>query len=134
MWRKQFIRYAAVGAGANIGAFLLYTLFTGLGLSPVQTISIFYPVHITLTFCLNKKWSFTHTGRIPRPAVRYLIAYIGCYVLNVFLLKFFSGYLGFPHLVVQAAAVVFSAVLLFLGQKYWVFRQLGCSAPHVATL
>lgn len=130
-WSKEFIRYAAVGAAANAVGFSLYVVFTTLGLSPVLTISIFYPLYIGLTFFLNKKWSFGHNGRISTSAVRYLIAYVGCYALNVSVLKFFFGYLGYSHLVVQAIAIPVIALLLFVTQKYWVFRHQGLSIPHV---
>jgi putative flippase GtrA len=133
-WSKEFVRYAVVGAATNVFGFLLYVLFTTLGVSPVLTISIFYPIHIGLAFYLNKKWSFSHKGRISTSAVRYLITYVGCYVLNVAVLKFFSGYLGYFHLVVQAIAMIVIALLLFLAQKCWVFRMRGISIPHVQAL
>lgn len=122
-WSKQFIRYAAVGVAANICGYLLFALFTELGVSPVLTISIFYPVHIGLAFYFNKKWSFRFQGHLSSSAVRYLIAYAGCYVLNVSMLKFFNGFLGYSHLIVQAAAIVIIAMLLFLAQKFWVFSK-----------
>lgn len=127
---KEFIRYSVVGAATNIFGFLLYALLTTLGVNPVLTISIFYPIHIGLAFYLNKKWSFSHKGRISTSAVRYLVAYAGCYVLNVGILGFFNGYLGYSHLVVQVIAIVIIALLLFLAQKYWVFLMSGGAAPH----
>lgn len=131
---KDLIRYGAVGVSNSALGFLLYVLFTKLGASPVLTISIFYPIHIGLAFYLNKKWSFSHKDRIPAPVVRYLIAYLGCYFLNVTVLKFFSGYLGFSHLVVQAIAIFVFAFLLFLIQKYWVFRTQGITIRYEQAL
>ena len=133
-WPKEFIRYAVVGAAANIFGFLLYALFTELGVSPVWTISIFYPVHIGIAFYLNKRWSFNFKGRLSASAVRYLAAYVGCYGLNVAMLKFFNGYLGYSHLIVQAIAIVVIAALLFLAQKMWVFRAQGGSFPFERSL
>jgi putative flippase GtrA len=114
--------------------FLLYFLFTTLGVNPVLYISMSYPIRIGLAFYLNKKWSFSHEGRISTPAVRYLLAYVGCYVLNFAVLKFFNGYLGYSHLVVQAVVVFVFALLLFPVQKYWVFRIQGISIPRVQAL
>ncbi len=131
---KEFIRYVIVGAALNGFGFLLYALFTALGVSPVLTISIFYPIYIGLAFYLNKKWSFSHQGRISSSAVKYLIAYVGCYVLNVAGLKFFSGYLGYSHLIVQAIAIPVCAVLLFVAQKYWVFRIQRIAVPREQVL
>jgi len=121
-WSEELIRYIVVGIVTNVSGFLFYVLFTTLGVSPVLTISIFYPISIGLAFNFNKKWSFSHQGRIPTSAVRYLYVYAGCYVLNMAVLKFFSGYLGYSHLIVQAIVVPIFALLLFVAQKYWVFR------------
>jgi putative flippase GtrA len=132
--RRDFIRYALVGSGSNLAGFLLYALFITIGISPILTISIFYPIYIGLTFYLNKEWSFGHTGSIPASAVKYVIAYAGCYVINVVALKFFSGYLGYSPLIVQAIAAVVIALLLFLAQKFWVFRTRVISAPPAKTV
>ena len=135
-WSKEFIRYAIVGGTMNIFGFLLYVLFTTLGVSPVLTISILYPIYIGLAFYLNKKWSFNHKGRISTSAIRYLITYLGCYFLNVAVLKFFSGYFGYSHLVVQAIAVVI-IVLLFLTKTLGLqsARQFSASiSRHYKTM
>ncbi len=128
-WPKEFIRYAAVGVAANLFGFLLFALFTEVGVSPVLTISIFYPLHIGIAFYFNKKWSFRFHGHLSASAIRYLIAYAGCYLLNVAMLKFFNGFLGYSHLIVQAIAIVFIALLLFVAQKFWVFRTPDSSVP-----
>lgn len=131
---KEFIRYAAVGVGTNVCGFLIYVLFTTLGVSPVLTISIFYPIYLGLAFYLNKKWSFSHKGHISRTAVKYLIAYFCCYILNVAVLKFFNEYLGYSHLIVQAITIIVMALLLFLVQKYWVFKLQGISISREQAL
>jgi len=131
---KQFAMYAIIGLTTNGLSFLVFAVLTWLGLTSECAISIIYPVQITLTFILNKSWTFSHAGRISASAVRYLIAYAGCYVLNVAGLKFFSGYLGYSHLVVQAMAILVIALLLFLTQKYWVFRVRGVSVLHEQVL
>ena len=131
---KQFAIYAIIGLTTNGLSFLVFAVLTWMGLTPECAISIIYPVQITFAFILNKAWTFSHEGRISTSAVRYLIAYIGCYVLNVTVLKFFSVYLGFSHLVVQAIAILVIALLLFLAQKYWVFRTRGISIAHEQSL
>lgn len=134
IWTKQFASYVIIGLTANGLGLLGFAVLTGLGLSPEFAISIIYPTHITFAFILNKSWSFSHKGHIPTSAVRYLIAYIGCYVLNVAVLKFFSGYLGYSHLIVQAITILVMALLLFLAQKYWVFRVRVSSIANLHAL
>jgi putative flippase GtrA len=124
-WSKEITRYAVVGTATNLLGFLLYVLFTKLGMSPVKTISIFYLIQIGFAFYFNKKWSFNYRGRLSTSAIRYLIAYFGCYVLNFAMLEYFYGYLGLSHVIVQAAVVMVVVPLLFLIQEFWVFRREG---------
>ena len=123
MISRQFIRYVAVGGATNVSGYLLYLLVTSLGVSPILTISIFYPVYVAIAFYLHKRVSFGHKGQVTASAFKYLVAYIGCYLLNVAMLAFFSDYLGIAHWLVQAGAIVSIALLLFVVQKYWVFRS-----------
>ncbi len=125
--KKQFIRMVIVGLCTNGAGFLLFILVTSLGVSPILTISIFYPINIGLSFYYNKAWSFGHHGHLAVSAKKYLIVYCGCYILNVIILAFFNSYLGFSHLVVQFIALFPIALLLFVAQRYWVFRTQATS-------
>lgn len=126
---KEFVRYILVGVATNGFGYLLYFLFTTLGVSPVLYISVSYSVHVGLGFYFNKKWSFTHEGQIAASAVRYLISYVVCYAMNVAALKYFYGYWGISHMLVQAASMMVIAPLLFVAQKFWVFRENAVSFP-----
>jgi len=119
---KQFVSYVIIGLIANGLFFLFFAVLTWMGLSPEFTISILYPVYIALTFIFNKSWSFNHKGHISMTAIKYLIAYFCCYVLNVAELKLFVGYIGYSHLIVQAVVIPVNALLLFLTQKHLIFK------------
>jgi hypothetical protein len=38
--------------------------------------------------------------------------------------------MGYPHQLVQGVAIVVLAILLFLMQKFWVFRPTSVSPSH----
>ena len=122
-WSKELARYCVVGAITNILGYLMFVIFTSLGLSPVLTISILYPIQLILVFFLNKKWSFKHQGQLSIPAIRFFFSYIACYFFNVATLEFFNRFLGYSHLVVQAIGLPIFALFLFIAQKYWVFKS-----------
>jgi len=123
-WPRELIRYGLIGVVLNAAGFLIYVLFTTIiGVNPIAYISAFYPVRIVLAFYLNKKWSFTHEGHVPASAIRYLIAYISCYLLNVAMLKYLYEYWGISHVLVQAIAIVVIGPLLFVILKFWVFKE-----------
>jgi putative flippase GtrA len=121
-WGGEFVRYLVVGVATNGGGYLLFALLTALGIGSVAAISILYPIQIALAFLLNKRWTFGHQGKTRATVVKYLVALVVCYLLNVAALKLFAGYLGFSHLIVQACALVVLGGLLFVAQRYWVFR------------
>lgn len=86
-----------------------------------------YVSGVIATFVANRSWSFGHTGTAHTAFFRYLVAYVfGC-LPNLELLLIGVDYLGFPHLAVQAAAIIIAALSLFLTHKYWVFRPFDKS-------
>ena len=60
--RKQFLRYAFVGLSSNLVLYLAYLGLTALGMGPRLAMSILYAVGVTVTFAVNRRWSFSHDG------------------------------------------------------------------------
>ena len=122
-WRTEFIRFALTGITTNALALCGFYLLVLVGIDPLIVVSIFYVLSVSLAFVLNKQWSFSHTGDFGTSAVRYVFVYFICYILNMFALDYFSKQQGYPPMIVQSIAVIIAAVLLFLAQKFWVFRS-----------
>lgn len=121
-WRIQGLRYIIVGLASNAAIYFLYLVLTSLGLGHKLAMSLLYVLGTLQTFVFNKRWTFSHRGDVRNCSVRYFIAYATGYVLNLALLHVFVDRLGLPHQVVQGIAIIVIAVILFLAQKYWVFR------------
>jgi len=51
------------------------------------------------------------------------------WILDVLVLFVFIDILGFHHALVQACAIIGIAGLLFIGQRYWVFRSSHADNP-----
>jgi putative flippase GtrA len=60
--------------------------------------------------------------------VRYCSAYGLGYVINLLVLIVLVDRMGYPHEIVQGVMILSLAVMLFLLQKFWVFRQ---DDPHL---
>lgn len=128
----QFIRYATVGLVSNAVGYLLYLAITSAGMEHKMAMTLLYVVGVTQTFFFNKRWSFRHGG-IHGPAfARYCIAYGLGYVINLLALIMFVDRMGYPHEIVQGVMVLSLAVMLFLLQKFWVFRP--SSTPSSSTV
>ena len=128
LWRSmkaslgQLVRYGIVGVLSNAIGFLLYLAMTAAGMEPKLAMTLLYAIGVAQTFYFNKRWSFRY-GETQRPAfVRYCVSYALGYVINLIALWVLVDNLGYPHQIVQGALVLSLAVLLFVLQKFWVFR------------
>jgi putative flippase GtrA len=120
-WRAQGMRFAIVGLGSNLALYLLYVLLTGVGLGHKLAMTLLYVLGVTQTFLFNRRWTFSHDGALKSSLWRYAVAYATGYLANLGILLLLVDALGWPHLPVQAAAIVLVAGSLFLAQKHWVF-------------
>lgn len=119
----QLIRYGAVGLLSNAIGFLLYLSITAAGMEPKLAMTLLYAVGVAQTFFFNKRWSFGHNGTYGSAFVRYCVSYALGYFINLAALFVFVDKLGHPHQIVQGVLVISLAVMLFLLQKFWVFRS-----------
>jgi len=118
----QVARYGIVGLASNAVLYVLYLGITGIGLEPKLAMSVVFLGGIALTFLFHKRWTFAHKGSARLALARYVWAYGTAYGLNLASLLVFVDLAGLPHQVVQAATVLTLAALLFLAQRFWVFR------------
>jgi putative flippase GtrA len=123
VWTVQGLRYIIVGVVSNAGLYCLYLIATRFGIGYKSAMSLVYAIGVFQTFYLQRRWTFSHSGRISASLSRYLFAYALCYLGNLATLAWFVGVLGWRHEAVQAAAIVGFALILFLLQKFWVFRR-----------
>jgi putative flippase GtrA len=118
----QGLRYVVVGAASNAALYCVYLLLTRLGVGPKSAASALYAVGVIQTFHFQRRWTFSHEGRCADSLARYLAAYFLCYLGNMAALRYFVDVLGWRHEAVQAGAIVVFALVLFLLQRFWVFR------------
>lgn len=122
-WKTQLVRYVAVGGASNAAAYLCYVALTSFGLWPECAMTIVYLTCALLGFVANRRLTFSHKGNVTNSGMRYVMAQAAGYGLNAFLLFVFANRFGYPHMWVQAAAIVVVAPLLFLAMKFFVFPR-----------
>jgi len=120
---KQFLRYAVVGLVSNLLLFLIYLLITQRGVGHKTTMTLLYAVGVSLTFVFNKNWTFSHQGHVTKAFIAYMVIYALGYALNLIALFALVDKFGFRHQWIQGFMTVILAVLLFMLQKYFVFRK-----------
>lgn len=120
---RTFSRYAVVGVLSNLTAYGAYLLLTYSGIEPKITMSLLYIVGASIGFIGNRQWAFEHAGSLLGAGRRYLFAHLGGYTLNFSILLIFVDVFGFPHQLVQAAAIGVVAGFLYLLFKHYVFPK-----------
>lgn len=121
-WRLQGLRFVMVGLASNLMLYILYLLLTTLGIGPKLAMSLLFAVGTFQTFFFNKRWTFAHEGRLQTSFFKYVAVYGGAYLLNLTALMVFVDHFSLPHQVIQGVMILALALMLFLLQRYWVFR------------
>lgn len=119
----QLIRYGVVGVLSNAIGFVLYLAITAAGVPPLIAMSLLYALGVAQTFVFNKRWSFRYQGSGRTTFIRYCAAYAVGYMLSLVTMHVLVNLLGLPHQLVQGALIFAVAGVLFLLQKFWVFRD-----------
>lgn len=120
---RQLFSYALIGVLTNALGYAIYLLLTYLWGAPKITMTALYFVGASIGFFANRRYTFRHDGHIGVTGVRYLLAQVAGYLLNLVLLLLFVDWLGFPHQIVQAIAIIVVAIFLFVMSRVFVFSQ-----------
>jgi putative flippase GtrA len=119
----QLLKYGIVGVASNAIGYLIYLGITYLGVAPLIAMTALYSVGAFVGFVGNRRLTFSHSGNALASGVRYVLAHIVGYFLNLSMLLIFVHHLGFPHQLVQAVAILVVAAFLFIAFKTFVFRS-----------
>jgi len=120
---SQLFRYVLVGLGLNLTAFAMYLVLTNFYIQPKTAMSIIYVSCVVISFFANQKITFRFSGESGGAALRFSVAQLIGYVLNLVLLIVFVDCYGFPHQIVQAVAILVVAFVLFILLRLYVFRS-----------
>jgi putative flippase GtrA len=126
----QLIRYGLVGGLTNLLLYLGYLLVTYVGAEPKKSMTLVYLVGVGIGFYGHRQWTFAHDGSARQSMVRYCIAHALGYLINLVLLVGLVDRMGYPHELVQGAAILIVAAFLFVMFKYWVFPRENMHVVH----
>ncbi len=121
----KLFRYAVVGLTLNLLGYLVYLVVTSLGLSPIATVSIFYPLSVLAGYLAHRRHTFQQKAQTLDEITlgRYIVAYATGYLINIGLIQLLYGELGYPHQLVQAGAILIVAIFLFVALNFFVFKE-----------
>lgn len=120
---KSLFRYGVVGVVNNLFGYVMYLILTYLGVDHKFAMTFLYMLGSTIGFLGNRQWAFSHKGNVVFSAVRYCIAHVCGYLLNLILLVVFVDKLGYSHQLVQVGAIGVVAIFLYIVFRMFVFRN-----------
>jgi dolichol-phosphate mannosyltransferase len=119
----QLVRFGVVGASgyvANLATFALAVHALGLDYRLAAVAA--FVVGVTNNFWWNRLWTFAaHAGHAGFQAARFFLVSVATFLVSLLLLELLVR-AGAAEVPAQAAAIVASTPLNFLGNKLWSFR------------
>lgn len=119
----QGLRFSAVGLlNTAIGLLVIYALMYFLGVDPFIANGIGYAIALTVSFTLNRSWTFGHSGAIQRALPRYVLVIVVSYVGNFGLIYYGINYLDWNSYLAQVAGIIVYSSITFFGCRLFVFK------------
>ena len=120
--RRQAIRYGIVGVSVNALALFAFWILVTAGMYHHFAATLVFVLAMSASYTVNRMWSFEFTGSVRRSMAGYACIYFCAWVLNLVVLWVGIDLLAFHATAVQGLAIIGIACLLFIAQRYWVFR------------
>jgi putative flippase GtrA len=116
----QLARYGVVGLANNAVGYIFYLFITHIGVEPKLAMTVVYAIGLTISYICNRKWVFPHRAPVTASLLRYVVAHLFGYLINLSMLIIFSSMMDFPHQLVQASAIFVVAAFLFVSFRIFV--------------
>lgn len=117
------LRFLAVGVlntCVGLGSIYAFKYFLGLSDAPANLLG--YLIGVTNSFFWNRRWTFSHTGRIGIAVARFFSVFIAAYVVNLAVALTCIHILTMNSYLAHAIATVPYTVIFYVGSRYFVFN------------
>ncbi|MBP9152014.1 MAG: GtrA family protein [Flavobacteriales bacterium] len=137
--KKQVVKFTIIGVLAVLVDLSCYYLLLNLipeklfGFAPNESVAktVSFLCGMSVTYSLNKLWTWKKKDKSGARMAKFVALYAFSLVMNVavnssmlFLLHHFADIIDLPYkyFIAFISATGFSAVMNFIGQKFWVFK------------
>lgn len=126
----ELIRFALVGVLNTLsGLFIIFTLMRLASVDYLLANGIGYACGITLSFFVNRFWTFQHKGSVFHSAIQWGKVTAVAYVANLCIVATAFEHFGINRFASQIFGVIAYSFLSYLGGKYYVFRNKAEGVP-----
>lgn len=115
-------RYAGSGMLNTMAGFSVIFLLMALGVSPIIANIGGYLFGLILGFFLSKKLVFRSKGHMTSEGLRYLAAFLVCFILNLMVLQFALSVFHWKAIFAQLLSAATYTIMMFLLSRLLVFR------------
>ena len=120
---KQFARYLLVGLlNTGLGYAIIFGCMYGLGLSPVLSNALGYGFGVTISYWLNRTFTFRATQTGSGTVIKFVVVNGLSYLANLLALVLLIEKLDVHEGAAQVIAGAVYVVAAFLMNKHYVFR------------
>ena len=125
-WREAvyFIRYSGAGLVNTIVGFVVILSAMALNFSPIISNVAGYTVGFILGFVLSKKFVFRSNNHFVSESIRYLLAFVISFLINLLVLHLALNNLNFNALASQVVAAISYTVFMYLLTRFFVFNSV----------
>jgi putative flippase GtrA len=126
------VRYLATGVlNTLVGLGVIYVSMFFLGLGNAAANALGYSIGVVLSFVINKRWTFRHTGS-PLSAFARFVGVVGtAYIANLATVLVLAEGLGVDRYIAQALGIPPYTAVGYLGSRYFAFSNLRRSKDAV---
>ncbi|VAW55446.1 hypothetical protein MNBD_GAMMA05-2478 [hydrothermal vent metagenome] len=118
---KYIARYTGSGVANTVVGFFVILSAMAVGFSPVISNVAGYAIGFILGFVLSKKFIFRSDGHFLTESVRYLLAFIVSFFLNLLVLHLAITYLSIHAVASQLIAAVAYTICMYILTRFFVF-------------
>lgn len=123
---NQMARFGAVGLINTAATFaVIYGLMLFTSCSPELANFVGYGTGFAISFVLNKKWTFAHTGHSRDALPRYVALGAGSYLVNLGALALCLHVGGINRYVAQIVGGGSYSLCMFMGCRTMIFQNPG---------
>lgn len=123
--KGEIIRFLLVGVvNTLVGLVVIFGLKFFLQAGDVLANAAGYLVGLSVSFLLNRSWTFRHRGNVGGAAVRFFAAFIIAYAINLSVVLTLIEWWSVNGYLAQALGVPPYTVTFFLLSKYFAFRRV----------
>jgi putative flippase GtrA len=119
----QALRFCAVGLfNTFIGLAVIFTLKHFAGMGDVLANGLGYAIGLVVSYKLTSSWTFSYQGAQRRSLVRFAVAMVFSYGLNLLTVLLAIHAWGVEPYLAQAMGTPPFTISSFILGKYWVFK------------